>query len=70
MNKPIDADIQKLASSLAHKAFDFVRETTGDPCLESASQWSSLENAIAAPIQRLRDYAQKKREYNETWKLK
>jgi hypothetical protein len=65
---PIDPDIQELAYKLANQAFQFVSTTTGNPCFESVSQWSSLENAIAEPIQRLRDHAQKKKAEIERYK--
>lgn len=58
----IDADVWEFADNLAQQALEFVRETTGDPCLESVSQWVSLTEEIAKPIQRLRNHAAKKQE--------
>lgn len=61
----IDEDVIELADQMAHQALAFVRTTTGDPCLESISQWASLRTAIAVPIQNLRNHAKKKVAFNK-----
>ena len=61
---PIDDDIHRLSTKLAHEAWDFVRDAGDHPTLQSISQWASLEYALAAPVQRLRNYARKQAEYN------
>jgi hypothetical protein len=64
MGLKIDVDIFEFADTLATKALKFIRETDGDPCLESVSQWGSFVQALAEPIQRLRNHAKEKAEYN------
>ncbi len=67
----IDPDIQALASKVADESFKFVRDTTvGGLSFESVSQISSLEFAIAQPVQRLRNYAKYRAEYNRKMREK